>query len=196
LRYGYLTNLIGIFAALLVGWTTPGPVAAAGDSDSSITAAAFSEPHTWGAVKNVVGLRHLYISGQPDQTALSEARDHGVVAVINVRGPDELDWDEEAAVNELGMRYYNIPIVSGDTGLNSDAVAEITRLVGQYKGEKILLHCASGNRASAWLAVHLVQDHSMPVESAIDLAKHASLTKPAVETRVHEFLAAHPVIDK
>jgi len=192
LRYGYPTNLIGIFAALIVGWAIASAVQGADQGVYSITTADFSEPQAWGAVKNVVGVKHLYISGQPDQTALRAAREHGVIAVINVRGPDELDWDEEAAVKELGMHYYNIPIVTGDTGLNADAVAQITRLVGQYKTEKILLHCASGNRASAWLAVHLVQDHSIPADSAIELAKHASLTKSAIETRVREFLGAHP----
>lgn len=161
---------------------------ASAEKTSAITSADFSEPQTWGAMKNVVGVKHLYISGQPDEAALIEARENGVAAVINLRGADEIDWDEEAAVNALGIGYYNIPIVPGDTGLDAGAVAAITKLVGQYKGQKILLHCSSGNRASAWLAVHLVHDHGMPADSAIELAKHASLTKPEAETMVREFL--------
>ena len=165
------------------------------EKTSAITSADFSEPRTWGAMKNVVGVKHLYMSGQPDEAALREAREHGVAAVINLREPDELDWDEEAAVNALGIGYYNIPIVSGDSGLDAGAVAAITRLVGQYKGQKILLHCSSGNRVSAWLAVHLVQDHGMTADSAIELAKHANMTKPETETMVREFLGEHKDTD-
>jgi protein tyrosine phosphatase (PTP) superfamily phosphohydrolase (DUF442 family) len=161
---------------------------AAADAEAAITAADFGEPQTWGATKNVVKVKHMYISGQPDNATLIEAREQGVAAVINVRGPKEIDWDEEAATVALGLDYYNIPIVSGDHGFDANAIDEITRLVGQYKDQKVLIHCASGNRVSGWLAVHLVRDHDMQVDPAIELAKLANLTSPAIATRVRESL--------
>jgi len=190
------SSTTGIVAALIVagmvfavfGFSRP----AAADAEPAITPADFGEPQTWGAAKNVVSVRHMYISGQPDNATLIEAREHGVAAVINVRGPKEIDWDEQAAAVALGLDYYNIPIVTADHGFDESAIEAITRLVGQYENQKVLIHCASGNRVSGWLAVHLVRDHGMQVDPAIELAKRANLTSPAIATRVRESLGEEP----
>jgi len=131
------------------------------------------------------------MSGQIDEESLKVARENGVAAVINMRGPDELKWDEEAATVAAGLDYFNVPVVPDEEGFDADAIEEVTRLVGQYKGDKVLLHCSSGNRVSGWLAIHLVDDHGMQLDSAIELAKLANMTKPTTEQGVREFYGEH-----
>jgi uncharacterized protein (TIGR01244 family) len=58
----------------------------------------------------------VYISGQPDEAALAELAKMGVAVVVNTRtpeemeDPEELQFDEEAVVRELGMSYVWIPL--------------------------------------------------------------------------------------
>lgn len=155
---------------------------------AAVSAADIGNPVIWGGAGNVVSVKHLYFSDQPDAATLIEARDRGVGTVINLRDPSEFDWDEASAAKDAGLAYYNIPIASDSTSFDIDAMNQISALVKKHSDQKILLHCASGNRASAWLAIHLVKDHGMNMDSSILLAQKAGLTKPAIEARVREFL--------
>ena len=50
-------------------------------------------------------------AGQPSVEALAVFRDSGYAAVIDLRGPTEdRGFDEQAAVESLGMRYVALPI--------------------------------------------------------------------------------------
>jgi len=154
----------------------------------AIGAADIGATETWGGANNVVSVKHLYFSEQPDAATINEARDHGVGVVVNLREPSEFDWDEESAATDAGLTYYNVPIAAAGPSFNAAAMEEISTLVQKHKDQKILLHCSSGNRASAWLAIHMVNDHGMGIESSISLARKAGLTKPVIEARVREYL--------
>ena len=145
------------------------------------------QPEAWGAAQSVVKIKHLYISSQPDLETFDVARKKGVKLVINLRDPKEFNWDEQKAAKQTGLDYYNIPISASGESFDSEAINQISALVQKHKNQKILLHCSSGNRASAWLAIHLIKDHDMPSDSAIELAKKVGLTSPAIESRVKQF---------
>jgi len=144
-------------------------------------------PYTWGGVSNVTHLSHLYFSGQPDQAALEEARRNGVVAVINLRDPSEYDWDEKAAVEALGMTYYNVP-VAGDRPFERSGFERIEALVKQHHDEQVLVHCTSSNRAGAWLATHMVEEHGTDLEESLEIGRRTGMTKSSMETAVREYL--------
>ncbi len=167
--------------------------AIAGQKTPPITPADFAEPQVWGAASNVVGVKHLYLSAQPDQATLDMAIEQGIGVVINLREPNEQDWDERAAATSRGLTYYNLPIARGGPGFDSDLLAQISKLVGKHRNTKILLHCSSGNRAGAWFAVHLVRDHGMPVEQSIEMSRKVGLTNPGMKSRVQDFLATESV---
>ena len=154
-----------------------------------VTAADIGAAQIWGAASNVVGVKHLYFSEQPDAQTLVEAGDRGVGVVINLREPAEMDWDEAGSAQELGMTYYNLPIAAQSASFDAATMKKISALVGKHRDTKILLHCSSGNRASAWLAIHLVQDHGMHIENSVSLARQAGLTKPEIESRVRQYLS-------
>jgi len=92
---------------------------------------------------------NLYLAGQPDRAALEAARDAGVVAVVNLRRPVEMTWDEASAVEQLGLAYYHVPV--GGSNDQSAAFAEVDRIVAELDGP-VLVHCASGGRVRMWLA--------------------------------------------
>lgn len=146
------------------------------------------EPEAWGAAKNVVGFKHLYISSQPDEDTFDIARGKGVLLVINLREPAESDWDDKNAAEQAELSYYNIPISGKAQSFDPAAIKQISTLVQQHKGQKILLYCSSGNRAAAWLAMQLIQEHDVDVEKAILLAKQTGLTSPEIEARVRQYL--------
>jgi protein tyrosine phosphatase (PTP) superfamily phosphohydrolase (DUF442 family) len=168
-------------------------VATSTQQATSVTSADFAEPQDWGAASNVVGVKHLYLSAQPDQVTLKLAIEHGVGVVINLREPNEQDWDENGAAASLGLTYYNLPIGRSGPGFDADILAQISKLVGKHRDTKILMHCSSGNRAGAWFAVHLVRDHGMPVERSIEMSQLVGLTNAGMKSRVREFLVAEPV---
>jgi NaMN:DMB phosphoribosyltransferase len=53
--------------------------------------------------------------GQPRIEALEKLKAEGVKSIINLRQPSEhRAADEEARAKELGLKYYNIPVVYRD----------------------------------------------------------------------------------
>lgn len=158
----------------------------------NVTAAAedweICQPEVWGAADKVVSINQLFISSQPDADTFVIAREKGVKTVINLRQPNEFDWDEKKVANQEGLSYFNIPINATGKSFDPHTIDQISTLVTQHKDQKILLHCSSGNRASAWLALYLANEHSMPIEKSISLAKQVGLTSPVIENRVKQFM--------
>lgn len=91
-------------------------------------------------------------SGQPDQSALSVFKDSGYAAVIDLRGKNEnRGLDEQAAVEDLEMRYVSFPI-TGREAINFDNARRLNQLIQEQEGP-VLVHCGSGNRVGALLAL-------------------------------------------
>ena len=115
-------------------------------------------------------------SGQPDTAALRVFADAGYVAVIDMRGPDEdrgLE-DEQATVETLGMDYVPFPITSRDE-INFDRARELDAVLQGIDGP-VLIHCGSGNRVGAMLALR----HSLngaDDDEALAHGKDAGLTR-------------------
>lgn len=159
-----------------------------GQGKVTVTDADFSDPQIWGAAENVVKVKHLYFSAQPDAAGINAAKDAGVEVVINLRSPEELDWDEAGAVAQAGLTYYQVPISDEGPAFDEKSMQRISALVKKHHSQPLWLHCSSGNRASAWLAVHLVQDHRMDIDESIELARKAGLTNAELEARVRTYV--------
>ena len=160
----------------------------AGCTTLAMTPSDVGGPETWGASDNVTHLRHLYFSEQPDAEALRVARSKGVTTVIDLREPGESQWNERVAAEEAGIEYLNIPIKKESDTLDSATLRAISAAVEAQNGQPVLLHCSSGNRASAWLAVHLIEDHAMSKDDALVIARKAGLSMQGMERRVATYL--------
>jgi len=129
----------------------------------------------------------LYITGQPDQQTIKSLKAHGFDMVINIRGKDEVTFDEKALVESSGLIYVNHPLLQ-DGKIQDSAVEKIHEIIAQNKGKKILFHCSSGNRAAAWFGAHLVRDMGYDTEKAIDLAKQAGMTKDSMAVILRDYI--------
>ncbi len=140
----------------------------------------------WGKTPNVTQLGTLFFAGQIDEEGLQRAKDAGVTLVLNLRSPDEHDWDEESAVEGAGLQYANVPITGA--GFTPDAVAEIEALVKEHQAQGVLVHCASSNRVGGWLTTHMVTQHGEDLETALEFGRRAGMKSPAVEKRARDYL--------
>lgn len=140
-----------------------------------------------GKVKPVDGLT---TSGQPDVDALRVFAESGYVAIVDLRGPGEdRGFDQRYAVEEFGMSYVTLPI-EGRGAITFDNAKKLDEILAKYDGP-VLVHCRSGNRAGALLALRASM-HGEDDEAALAFGKEAGITVPGVEEVVRERLAADP----
>lgn len=92
-------------------------------------------------------------SGQPSVAQLEVMANAGVRHIVNLRTPEEeVDFDEQATVESLGMRYYSLP-VSGAGGIDRANASLLQEILDATAGDPILIHCATGNRVGGLRAV-------------------------------------------
>lgn len=124
-------------------------------------------------------------AGQPDEAALSVFAENGYVAVIDMRtAGEDRGLDEPAAVEGLGMQYVPFPISSSD--INLEIAGELDALLKQFDGP-VLLHCGSGNRVGAMLALREFLD-SGDAEQALQTGRDGGMTR--LESTVKEVIDA------
>ncbi len=124
-------------------------------------------------------------SGQPDEEALMVFAESGYAVVIDMRGPDEdrgMD-DFEGAVESTGMRYLAFPVVGTDQ-ISFETAAKLDKVLQGFDGP-VLMHCGSGNRVGAVLALRQSLNGAT-VEESIAFGKDAGMTR--LESRVREVL--------
>jgi uncharacterized protein (TIGR01244 family) len=96
-------------------------------------------------------------AGQPSAAALETAAKSGYRSVIDLRAPSEdRGFDERATVEGLKMSYVNLP-VDGAGGVSYANAGALDKLLATLP-KPILLHCASGNRVGALLALRANAD--------------------------------------
>lgn len=94
-----------------------------------------------------------YSAGQPTAEQLQTLSAHGIGVVIDLRADSETpELDEAALVRSLGLDYHNLP-VGGAAGLTRGNVQALDRLIADAGDRPLLVHCASGNRVGAMMAL-------------------------------------------
>ena len=137
-----------------------------------------------GEVKPVDGMTS---SGQPNEAALQVFAESGYAVVIDMRGPDEDRGIEDfaGAVESAGMKYVPFPVV-GREAISFETARELDALLEGVEGP-VLLHCGSGNRVGAVLALR-ESLAGADDEEAIRYGKDAGMTRS--EPVVREVLEA------
>ncbi len=121
--------------------------------------------------------------GQPTQDQIAAAGAAGFKTVINLRPDTEpgFEW-EPAAIRAAGMAYVTIP-VAGVAGLTKENVTRLdVALKDAVAKGPVLLHCGSGNRIGALLALRAVWLEGKTPAAALEYGRAAGLTglEPAV----------------
>ncbi len=124
-----------------------------------------------GAVRPVNGITS---AGQPDEPQFKVFADSGYTTVIDIRTEGEDRGLDEAAVLEaLGMEYVRLPIGRGD--ITIEKARELDALLEGREGP-VLVHCASGNRVGALLALR-VFDKTGDAELALETGRAGGMTR-------------------
>ena len=123
---------------------------------------------------NINGLHHVeatvFASGQPTKTHLIALKDAGIMNIINLRPESEIDWNEAMHVRQLGMKYHSIPI-SGVYDMTNENAVLLQNKLTELDGQSVLVHCSSGNRLGALIAIDQYMSKQKSVEFAIKQGK-------------------------
>ncbi len=126
-------------------------------------------------------------AGQPTIEELTALKDDGNVAVLNLRTPGEHDAAaEQAAVEALGMKYFNIP-VEGANPQDSDA-EQFLALTDDAGNRPMFIHCGSANRVGAFWMIRRVLRDDWNVADAETEAREIGMRAPALREFAVNFI--------
>ena len=109
--------------------------------------------------------------GQPTEQAYAKAAASGFHSVLSLRTPDEgIDLTKErASVEKIGLRYFNIPVVS--SAPRPEQADEFIRLVKEKSNHPMLINCATANRVGAFMMIYRVLEQGWSEEHCAEQSK-------------------------
>jgi uncharacterized protein (TIGR01244 family) len=122
--------------------------------------------------------------GQPTEAQIESAVERGYRTVINLRTAQEagFEWEREL-VESSGMRYVHLPVAGGD-GLTRENVEALDAALAEARAEgPVLLHCGSGNRIGAMLALRAAWIEGSDPDTALRYGLSTGLTGLEPKTR-------------
>lgn len=129
--------------------------------------------------------------GQPRPEHFAELKKRGVKVVLNLRTPGEHRAEEEqAAVEQAGLKYINIPVVYASP---TDAqVDQFLKITDDPVNRPMFIHCTAAIRAGTfWLIRRVVRD-GMAWEAALQEARKVGLVEaPHLEEFAKQYVATH-----
>lgn len=112
--------------------------------------------------------------GQPRLEHLEKLKAEGVKAIINLRQPSEhRAAEEEAKAKELGLRYFNIPVVFGNP--NEEQVTQFLKITDDPENRPAFIHCTAAIRVGAFWMIRRVLRDGWTIEDAEAEAKKVGL---------------------
>jgi uncharacterized protein (TIGR01244 family) len=115
------------------------------------------------------------VSGAIDARHIEALKRAGIRHVVNLRPVEENPgFDEVKVVTEHGLRYHAIAI-HGPQSLTKQNVEEFDRVLAEIDNEPALIHCSSGNRVGAMIALREGWMRGASVQEAIELGKRWGL---------------------
>ena len=146
------------------------------------------------AGQNCWQIGSFYVTAQPiDPDGLNVASQLGVQSVICLRDATEaanppylaFDPEEDMTLLGLGINFVNIPFPHSPqlTQEQFNTRAQAVLAVLNELPQPLLIHCSSGDRASALWAIHLLANCGLTKQDAISYAEMSGLAvfKPYVE---------------
>lgn len=156
-----------------------------------LAAGCATPPPPAGAAPVAEGIRTVqpgvYSAGylRPQDVPALEAA--GIRQVIDLTTPGEArDFDEATAVRSAGMRYVRLP-VAGAEDLTRANVQAFDRLFADA-ARPVLVHCASGNRVGAMVALRAAWIDGASTDQALAEGRRWGLASlgDAVRTRLED----------
>ena len=122
--------------------------------------------------------------GQPRPEHFAKLKADGVKAVLNLRTPGEHRAEEEqAAVQQAGMKYFNIPVVY--TAPTDAQVDEFLRITDDPANRPMFIHCTAAIRvATFWMIRRVIRDGMAPDAALEEAKKVAKIGRASCRERV------------
>lgn len=121
----------------------------------------------------------VWTGGQPTMEHLSKLKEGGVKVIINLRPHSEHNGGrEEARAKELGISYFNIPVVFREPQPeDADDFLKITD--EQLKNGPVFIHCAAAIRVGAFWMIRRVLRDGWEYDKALEEANKIGLRNQA-----------------
>lgn len=126
------------------------------------------------------------VCGALDKSKIKALADAGVEVVINLQPDAELTFDEATAVTEAGMHYEQLPI-DGAHDLKQLTILAFDNILRQHHGKKMAMHCKSGSRVGAAVALRAGWLRGRKMDTAMERGYSHGLTA-MFEEEVHNRL--------
>ena len=127
----------------------------------------------------------LYSAGQPEPTHWVALAAAGLRGVVNLRpAAEQPARDEAQEVSAAGLAYASLPIADAG-GLGRDSAAALDRVLRQLPSP-LLVHCASGNRVGALMALREAWFNGASAGTALERGRAAGLA--GLEPQVRRLL--------
>lgn len=178
-------SIVAVLGALLACSDRPADRNDNADQPAAAAAVPDPTPCTVDGMRNCARTGDVLIGSQPTEDALATLAAEGYTTVVTTRADGEIDWDEQAVVEGLGMRFVRIPMPSPVTEITDEQVARLDSVLGDAAGP-VVLHCGSGNRVSGLWAAWLAAERGYEPDEALRLAELAGMgsVRPTVEQRL------------
>jgi len=122
--------------------------------------------------------------GQPSAEQLEAAAKAGVSRVINLRpASEDAGYDEAAKATALGLDY-TVLAIAGLPDLSANKVRQLDALMAQSPATPTLIHCASGNRVGALMALRAAWLQGKSIDDALDIGRRWGLTNIEAAVRL------------
>jgi uncharacterized protein (TIGR01244 family) len=143
-------------------------------------------------IRNFLKINDQFCTGgQPRMEHLDQLKAEGVKAIINLRTPGEhRAEEEEAKAKELGLRYFNIPVVFRDP--KPEQVDQFLKLTDDPANRPAFIHCTAAIRVGAFWMIRRVMRDGWTVEKAEEEARKVGLREsPHLDEFVRKYVAEH-----
>src|SRR5215207_951565 len=129
--------------------------------------------------------------GQPRLEHLQQLKDEGVKAIINLRPTSEhRAAEEEAKAKELGLRYFNIPVVFADP--KEEQVTEFLKITDDPENRPAFIHCTAAIRVGMFWMIRRVLRDGWKIEDAEEEAKKVGLREsPHLNEFARKYIQKH-----
>ena len=117
-------------------------------------------------IPSVVCLNEKFATaGRPRAGAYAKLAQQGFRAVLHLRTAEEGAGEEREQVEQAGLRYLKIPVVSANP--NPEKVPEFIKAVKDSTNQPMLIHCAGAQRVGQRPVVGLVIGLSLILPAAV-----------------------------
>jgi len=157
-----------------------------------LTTSSLSAQNELSDIRNFLRVNKDFCTGgQPRLEHLEKLKAEGVKSIINLRQPSEhRAAEEEAKAKELGLRYFNIPVVFGNP--NEEQVAVLLKITDDPENRPAFIHCTAAIRVGAFWMIRRALRDGWSIEDAEKEATKIGLREsPHWNEFARKYIEAH-----